>query len=279
MTPPQDAAGLDRFRRDLAKASAVGMILEQAATERGTAVPEKLVQDTVTRYVEAYFGGGAGARDRFVQALGASGTSEENMAGEVRRQLLIRQLFTDVTGGSSPVTDDELRQAYDARQGELAAPERRDLLNIVVGTRAETDQVTTELAGGADFAAVAAARSIDGSSKDKSGSIGTLSARELEAGYAEAAFAAPPGAVFGPVQTRFGWNVGRVVAVVPAEPAQFERVSEQLRKRVGQEQAVEQWRAWLTEQIEDGDVRYADAYLPADPTSLPDEAVPGAPPR
>jgi len=276
LQPPTDETGLATFRRDLAQASALGLVIDRAAAERGTVLPDVVVQDTLTRYVEEYFGG-AGSRERFVQALGTAGTSEQEVLAETRRQLLIRQLFEDVTRDIA-ATDDEVRQAFDQRRAELDVPERRELQNIVVPTREQADQVVAELARGADFAALAAARSVDPSTKDKGGSLGALAAAQLAPGYAQMAFAAPQGSVFGPVETRFGWNVGRVGTILPAQPVVFEQVSERLRQQIRAEKASAAWRAWLTEQVEDADVRYADQYRPENPVAGPSRGGPAGPP-
>jgi peptidyl-prolyl cis-trans isomerase C len=276
LQPPTDEAGLAKFRRDLAQASATGRVLDLAGAERGIVISDKVAQDTLSRYVEQYFGTGTAARDQFVQALGATGTSEAAVLGEIKRQMLIRQLFDDVTAGTA-ASDEEVRAAFDQRQATLGVPERRELQNIVVRTREEADRIAGELAGGADFAVLASARSADASTKDSGGSLGTLARNQLEAGYADAAFAAAPGAVFGPVQTRFGWNVGRVGNVLPPEPAAFDTIKPQLTETVSMEKATAKWREWVSGQLEEADVRYAEAYQPENPTALPSEAPPGSP--
>ncbi|OLM09291.1 hypothetical protein [Pseudonocardia sp. Ae707_Ps1] len=76
MTKPQEPAELDTYQRDFAKASAIGMVIDRAAAERGIVVAERAAQDYLGRYIEQYFGNGADARAAFVEALGQAGTSE-----------------------------------------------------------------------------------------------------------------------------------------------------------------------------------------------------------
>lgn len=283
--PPTDAAGLDRFRRDLAQASAVGTVVEQAAAQRGLAVPEKVARDTLASYVEQFFGTGAAARDQFARALATVGTAEGDVVAEIERQLLVRRLFEEVTRDVA-VTPDEVRAAFEQRRDELALPERRELRNIVVASKEEADEVVAELAGGADFVTVAAARSADESTRAQGGVLGTLARGQLEPAYGDAAFAVAPGALFGPVQTRFGWNVGVVGQVLSPQPAAFEQAEETLTAAVRLEKATGVWREFLSAEIAAADVRYADPYRPADPGALPPDPDPGqglpgpaAPPR
>lgn len=272
LQPPAGGPELDEFRRDMAQASAVGLMLENEAAARGITISDKVAGDLLTRYVNEFFGDGSTARDNFIQALGNVGTSERAVLGELKRQLAVRQLFDEITNGVS-VGDQELRDAFEQRKEELVTPERRELRNIVVSTREDADRVMADLGSGLPFAQLATERSLDTSTKNQGGSLGAITADQLEPAYADAAFGAPPAGVFGPVETRFGWNVGTVERVLPPTPAVFADVSEQLRQAVGLEKASGVWSNWLGQRIQDADVRYADAYRPDNPDALPSESL------
>jgi peptidyl-prolyl cis-trans isomerase C len=275
VTPPTDPATVDKYRRDLAKSWAVSLILAEEAATRGIVIADKTSRDVLTRYVSQQYGDGTVARDRFVQALGAAGTSEAAVLGEIARQLAISQLFDQVTTDVT-VTEDDVRAAFAARRDQLGTPERRDISNIVVATREQADVVLRALADGADFATVTRQHSLDASTRDTGGGLGQVAAGELDGGYAEAAFAAPEATVFGPVRTEHGWNIGRVNTIVPGAPGVFDQVSASLRQSLEMEKAMVVWRDWLSTRIRDADVRYADEYRPADPDSAP-AGGPGAP--
>jgi peptidyl-prolyl cis-trans isomerase C len=102
----------------------------------------------------------------------------------------------------------------------------------------------------------------------------------LEKPYADAAFGAAQGAVFGPVRTQSGWNVGVVTAIQPSVPADPAALHEPLKQQLLLERQGERWREFLGGELAAADVRYADDFLPADPDSLPSTPtamVPGAP--
>ncbi|MCU1652613.1 MAG: hypothetical protein JWQ60_3762, partial [Pseudonocardia sp.] len=218
--PPTEGPKLDQFRRDFAKATAVSMIIDKAAADRQVAIADRQVSDVLARYITQYYGEGPEGHDKYVQALGNQGTSEAKVLAELKRQMVLQQLVTQVTSGVT-VSDQEVQQAFDQRRAQLGTPELRDIHNIVVASQVDADQVVAQLNSGANFEQLAQQRSMDDSTKDKGGDLGPVSAQDLEPQYADLAFAAPVGAVFGPVQTRGGFNVGRVISAQPPQPAVF----------------------------------------------------------
>jgi peptidyl-prolyl cis-trans isomerase C len=194
------------------------------------------------------------------------GTSEPKVLGEVKRQMVISQLSRQVTAGVT-VSDQDLQQAFDQRRDKLATPELREIHNIVLRSKSEADDVAAQLAGGANFEQLAQQRSADASTKDQGGNLGLVAAAELDNAFATAAFSAPVGAVFGPVQSQFGFNVGKVVQSQPPAPADFNKIKEPLRQQLVGERVEAKWQDFLTGEIKKAHVVYGDSYRPADPDS------------
>lgn len=269
---PADPAALDGFRKDSAKAAAVSIVLDRAAAERGVIIADKTARDMLATFISQQLGEGPQARDTFVQALGTAGTNEDAVLTEIKRQLAVNQLFNKITAGP-PVTDADAEAAFPARRNQLGTPEKRQLSNIVVASEDEARRLVDEAHGGADFDALARQRSLDGSTKGAGGALGELTQAQLEPEYGGAAFAAPQDGVFGPVRNQFGWNVGKVIRIVPPVPAEFVQVKDFLKEQLNAERATETWRRWLGEQIRNAGVEYADAYRPADPDAVPPTGV------
>lgn len=275
---PTDPAQLDRFRRDSAKAIAVSDVLDNAAVAQGVVIADKAASDELTRLIQTSFPQG---RNSFIAQLGTVGLSEQNVLDEVKRQLANAQLYDKITAGVPLPTDDEVAAAYTARKVQMVTPEKRHLLNIVVGSQAAAAQVRSQLDAGADFAAVAAASSQDQSTKNQGGDLGTVTRDQLEQAYGNAAYSAPVNTLFGPVQTQYGWNVGKVLQITPSTPLTLDQVRDALRSQLSDERKTSVWNTWLAEQIKAADVRYADAYRPADPggtASATDPGIPGGTP-
>lgn len=268
---PEESDDRDAYQRDVAKAVAVSMILEDAAAEQDIVISDKSARDTLAAMVEGQLGSDPRA---FTDLLSRFGVTEAEVLEEVKRQQAIARLFQDRSAEVvEAITDEDVRRLYAEDPARFADPERRVLRNIVVRTRREADALVTLIRRGDSFAALARRTSLDDSTREKGGSMGLVRADELETSYADAAFAARPGALFGPVQTRFGWNVGQVVRVVPGQQVAFEDVEAAVTEVLRSERALEAWRDWLGDRIRDADVEYAAAYRPENPDEPPASAT------
>lgn len=270
LKPPTHGPKLDRFRRDAAKSIAVSLILDRAAAERNVVVADKQARDVLNKIIEEQLRGG---RDAFVQFLGTQGINESDVLAEVRRQLATSKLFEHVTANVKPTTEAEVRRTYQQRKHEMVRPERRHLLNIVVDSKENATAIIKLARSGANFARLASQYSLDRSTKDRGGDLGTLSAEQLDTHYAQAAFGADEGAVFGPIKTQHGWNVGKVVGIEPAQQLPFGEVKKQLEAELNTKRKLDAWRSWLGHQIRAADVEYADDYRPANPDAPPTDAL------
>lgn len=274
--PPKGGPARDSFTRETAKAVAIAVVIEEAARDRDIAVSDKAAQDAVTQLIEQNFA--QGGRDAFVQLLGDVGASMQNVLDEIKRQRTFVQLFDQVTGGVPEVTEADARAAYDARRDQMQVPEQRRLSNIVVDSREVAEEVLAKARSEADFGALVTEYSLDQSTRDAAGDLGFVMRAQLQDPYAQAAFSAPPGELFGPVQTESGWNVGKVTEVRPPTPLAFRYVQEQLRASLRGEREIAVWNDWLAAELEKGDPEYAETYLPAEPDALPTASPSVSPP-
>lgn len=264
--PPADGPALGRFQRDAAKALAVSLIVDRAAAEQGVAVTEGTARDALHKIIEEKFGSN---REGFGQALGTLGVSEAAVQREIGRQLTASQAFQRVTANVAPVTDEQLSQTYRDRAREMVMPEQRHLRYVVVEVEQNAQNVLARMRAGEDFGKLAAEFSIDESTKNRAGDLGVVAEARLEKEFGGAAFGTPAGSFFGPVKSRFGWNLGQVLEVQPAQQLTFEQVKQRLRAQLESERRFEAWRVWLGERIRAAEVRYADSYRPEDPDAPP----------
>jgi len=264
ITAPKSGKDRDRFRRSAAKSYAVTLILDRKARDMGVRVSEKEARDLLDKLIDSQFGN----RETFIEILGNVGTSERAVLNELRRQGTTIELRTKVIGKVT-ISDVFLKSSFQRRKAELATPELRRLNNVVVRSEDEAQNVARRLAAGESIDVIAADVSIDEATRDKGGDLGNLSAAQLEAPVAKAAFSARKGQVYGPVKASQGWNVGVVSAVIPPQPARFADVKDAFRQQLKQEQEVRRWSDWLAKVIREADVHYADAYRPANPDAPP----------
>ena len=174
-----------------------------AGADFGIEVTEAQVDALVEQAAEQ-----AGGREALEQQLAASGQTLELFR---RSQYVesLRQQITDALLEDEPLTEQDVRAAYEERRNEF---QQVRASHILVETEAEARRVIQRLEAGEDFAALAEELSQDPGSAQAGGSLG-LAPRGSFVPEFEAAIwdgPAPAGAVLGPVETQFGHHVIRV---------------------------------------------------------------------
>ncbi|MCI0691558.1 peptidylprolyl isomerase [candidate division KSB1 bacterium] len=124
--------------------------------------------------------------------------------------------------GQIPVEKGAIDQYYKEHEQEFKEAEKRKIDYIIFSnkaTRADSDTVRSLAAdilrrarSGEDFAQLAQIYSEDESNRDKGGDLGFFKRSAMVKPFEDAAFAANPGDIVGPVQTTFGLHVIKVVA-------------------------------------------------------------------
>lgn len=136
----------------------------------------------------------------------------EKIAGE-RRRLILAALEEDLQSTAKP-SEDTLRRMYHST-GDVV---RLSLVKLV--SRQEAEAALARVKAGGDLAAEAR-RSVDAALVKSGGDTGLVSRGQLDPALADAAFAAETGALFGPVELKLGWAMGRVVERTVADEAAF----------------------------------------------------------
>lgn len=86
-------------------------------------------------------------------------------------------------------------------------PRSLEIRHILLATEEEANDVLAQLESGADFGALAVARSVDDGARGNGGDLGFFGRNEMVAPFEEAAFSGAVGEIVGPVQTEFGYHV------------------------------------------------------------------------
>jgi peptidyl-prolyl cis-trans isomerase C len=255
-------------KADIAKTLAINTVTGQAAQQRNIVISDKTANDKLTELLEKSFPQG---RDEFVAALAKVGVPQTEVVSEVKSQLEKAQLFGQLTGSVPPPTDQQVARYYTAHQAALVVPPKRHIRNIVVSSQAAAAQVLARLQHGEDFATVAQQTSIDPETKNNGGDLGTASRDEIQdKAFGDAAFAAAPNSLFGPVQSNPNvWSVGQVLEVTPQSQLSLDQARDWLRAELYQSNKLRVFGDWISQQLKRGHVKYADGYQPADPTGPP----------
>ncbi|HLQ19727.1 MAG TPA: peptidylprolyl isomerase [Tabrizicola sp.] len=126
------------------------------------------------------------------------------------------------------VTDEALQKAYDDRFKDAKPQTEYNASHILVATMEEAEAIKTELAGGADFAEIAKAKSTDTGSGANGGDLGWFGLGMMVKPFEDAVVAAKVGEVTGPVQTDFGYHLILVKETRVAEKPTLDQLREEL---------------------------------------------------
>jgi peptidyl-prolyl cis-trans isomerase D len=189
----------------------------------------------------------------------------------------------EALAGQVTVTDEELKAAFEERKDELATPARVSARHILVkvdpgaddkaveAARARAQAALERVRKGEDFGKVALEVSEDpskGTDPKSAGDLGWFGAGEMVKPFEDAAFAAKPGELTGPVRSEFGWHVIRVDKKTEAKPAVFAeqraKLEEELRTERARRKAGE-----LAEEVAPKAARSGDLAAAAKEAGLP----------
>jgi peptidyl-prolyl cis-trans isomerase SurA len=209
------------------------LLLVQAAARDTTIV---VADDQIARAVQAEIDerqralGGAAELE---QALSQSGMTlaafRDMLTQQQRRRVMIEQFMQRKMAGrkSPPVSDQEMRAAFEARRGQFERrPPTVTFQQVLVRTdpspealarvRARADSVFERVRAREDFEQLARRFSEDGT-RDRGGDLGFFRRHEMVREFANVAFALRPGEVSAPVLTQFGYHIIKVERVRGAE--------------------------------------------------------------
>lgn len=126
------------------------------------------------------------------------------------------------------VSEDDLKDAYDAQFADFVATQEFNASHILVETEEEAVAVKEALDGGANFAATAREKST-GPSGPNGGELGWFSKGMMVPSFEEAALALGVGEISDPVETQFGWHVIILNDTRSTEAPSFDSIKEDLR--------------------------------------------------
>ncbi len=133
------------------------------------------------------------------------------------------------------VTDAKVRDLYHKSIAFESKREEVRARHILLKTKAEAMAVIAEINGGADFAAVAKAKST-GPSGRNGGDLGYFGFKQMVPPFSKVAFSLKPGEfTTEPVKTQFGWHVIKVEDRRIAGSGNFEQASNQIRQKLSEQ--------------------------------------------
>jgi hypothetical protein len=166
-------------------------------------------------------------------------------------------------------SEEQVRAAYEVNKPNLILPPQYRLAQIFIavppaGEGEARDAAATlrrQIAGGADFARLAASRSDDKGTAGQGGELGWRRADALPPPVRAAVANLQPGGVSEPVRTPDGWRIFKLLGVKPGGPASYADAHEMLVRALREQKSVQD------------QSRYLDQLLQQQPMSLDDVAL------
>lgn len=240
------------FQNNLTEDLYVSMIMEDLARSQLISavaslsqVPRKSVE-TIYRYrherriaehvlVPAGSVTGVGVPDQAAIDEFYKANSSRYMAPEYRSVTYV-SLDPDILATEIRVSDDKLREAYEARRDEFTARERRQVDQIVLTDEATARRAYGFLLDGRNFPSIVEEL---GDNKTNLISLGWVERADLLPELADPTFALKDGEVTDPVKSPLGWHILRVTASENTRVRTFEEVRGKLRKDIARDLALE----------------------------------------
>lgn len=146
-----------------------------------------------------------------------------------KNQLLLATYIRDKVEKDVTVSDEDVKTFYQNNPNQFKELEQRRASHILVKTEAEAADVLKALRNGADFAALAKAKSADPSAAN-GGDLGWFTRGQLVPDFEKEAFALPKGKISGIVKTQFGYHVIKMVDVQVRPRIEFnDQVAKQIK--------------------------------------------------
>ena len=248
----------------------------KAAEEFDVPVTEKDIDAIEQTVIKDKFDGKEAEYEKALKEAGY--TREEYRTNALEFSALSQNLFDAVTKDVE-VSEQEIRTYYAENQSQYGA-DSRDVRHILIAekdkdgnvdfaaSKKKADEIYAQLAGGADFAALAKTESEDPGSASKGGKL-TINRGETVPEFDKISFELDKGELSKPVKTQYGYHVIEVLSPVRKGPS-LDDVRPAVKAQLLQTKRNEDMQAWIDElrKENEGKVSYAAGY---EPPELPEE--------
>jgi parvulin-like peptidyl-prolyl isomerase len=254
--PPEQAAAMRVQIEEEVLGDLVGKaLLVNAARNEGLEVTEAELQARLDTVIATLAPGGS--VESFLQE---AGISRDELAEDVRRNLLIQKLVEAKTGDVPPPTDAQIEAFYEANRARFYQEETVECRHVFVDAEGITDPA--ELGKrrdraealrkmllenpGLDFARVSREKS-DGPTAENGGYLGFMREADFLPEFTKAAFSQGVGEVGPVVQTQLGFHIIKVESKVPARQPELKEIRDRVRGGMIQLRQGEIMRKWIDE--------------------------------
>lgn len=268
--PDQAAEARETARKNLVNELISELLIKDRADRLAITVTDAEIKDAITRLKQQY---GITTDEQFDTSLKQSGLTRAEMEARLRDTLITNKVFARELRNRNELTDPELRERYNREKERYRLAERAHLREIVI-LKPETDMMKIEEARqravelgeaarkpGTDFANLASTMS-EAATRDKGGDLGEIAKGDLVQDLDKAVFAAPSGAILGPLETKSAWHIILVEQRLPSEVPAFESIKDQLRRDASDETFQRDYKTYIENLRKDAYIQINEDMVP-----------------
>lgn len=165
---------------------------------------------------------------------------------ELRRQLLIRKIMTEVTESITPITFEEIKTYFNFHKDEFKQPQMVRFRQIVTKTREEAEKILERLNKGDNLKELAKEYSLT-TETQKGGEDGWVDRGSLEESMENVLFSLPIGKISPIVKTPYGYHIFQVLAKRPGGLKRLPEVMKEIELKLSNQKNESYYKKWLKE--------------------------------
>ncbi len=187
------------------------------------------------------------------ELLKREGMTIKDYRKKIKNQMMIRQIMS-LEVPSVEISDEEAKSYYKRNKAKFIKPGKVRAAHIIIllgadgareaESKKKIEQILKEIQGGADFALMAKANSEDGAAKD-GGDLGWFTRGKMLPAFEKLAFSLKKGEVGGPVKTKYGYHLIKVLDITNPEPTPYAEVVKNIKNRLKAEAYQKKSSAWI----------------------------------
>jgi len=195
---------------------------------------------------------------------------------EFKKMTLISLIMQKEVEEKSVLSDDEVTAFFKENEDKFRIGTEIRASHILVETEEEEKALIEKIKNGETFAKLAKAHSKDKGSADKGGDLGYFGRGKMVPEFDRATLSLKKGEMSGPVKTRFGFHVIKLIDTKEGNPANFEQSKESIKKQLIATKRKQLFDSYIEKLKSSGKIEKDQDALMS--TSLPwEEAVAPAP--
>jgi parvulin-like peptidyl-prolyl isomerase len=266
---PGAPTDVNQIKKDVLADLIKEKLLEERAKELSATASDEEVEQAVERVKRQY---NLATDTEFDTALAQSNMTRADLKKQVRQTIIIQKVIGRDVTSKLEISEDMLRLEYERRKDELyKVPESARVYEIQIKfpandpairerAVAQIEEARAKLTAGTPFADLAKQYS-QGNARDRGGDLGHVSKGELLPALDAAVFGDPPQEYPAPALMPASIHLFRVTERKPSGYKPFAEVSEDLKKRIGENLYEKRFNEYVDKLRRDAYVKIYDSDL------------------